>query len=179
MLNHSKKLTGLPNFNSGKILGTVRSYSRRIKRLIEFIPVIWKGYDYDYGHSIDLFKYQLGRTADEIERRKMITDWKHVTSRIRLAIKLLELGYDEGYTTEVHKRYEEEFGASEFKIVESDDPKLFYISTLWWENVTDSQENELINERFFEETSESYFRSERAKQLAWKLIAKDIERWWD
>lgn len=178
-MQNSKKLTNLPNFNSGKILGTVRSYTRRIKRLIEFIPVVWKGYDYDYCYSIDLFKYQLNRTANEIESRKMITDWKHVTSRIRLAVKLLELGYNEGYTSEVQQRYEEEFGVSEFKIVEADDPKLFQISTIWWQNAKDSQENELINERFFEETSVSYFKNERAKQLAWKLIAKDIERWWD
>ena len=178
MLN-SKKLTNLPSFNSGKILGTVRSYIRRINRLIEFIPIIWKGYDFDYSHSISLFRYQLNRTANEIERRKMITDWRHVSSRIRLASKLLELGYSEGYSDMVNRSYEERFGLSSFKIVESDDPNLFEISTLWWEKAEDSEHNEIINERFFEELRESYPKNERAKKLAWELIAKDIETWWD
>ena len=42
----------------------VKRFFRKLKRVWDFIPIIWKGDDYDYQYSIDLFKYQLDRTAD-------------------------------------------------------------------------------------------------------------------
>ena len=45
----------------------------RLKRLIEFITVIWRGYDWDYGSSIDIYKYQLTRTAEYLESDKAKT----------------------------------------------------------------------------------------------------------
>ena len=48
----------------------IKRFIYRIKRVIEFIPVIWKGYDWDYGSAIDVFQYQLTRTVDYLESDK-------------------------------------------------------------------------------------------------------------
>ena len=48
----------------------IKRFIYRVKRVIEFIPVIWKGNDWDYGSAIDVFQYQLTRTADYLESDK-------------------------------------------------------------------------------------------------------------
>ena len=63
----------------------VKRFFRKLKRVWDFIPIIWKGDDYDYQYSIDLFKYQLDRTADYIQDRGLISDADNVASRIRTA----------------------------------------------------------------------------------------------
>ena len=42
---------------------------RQIKRIFEFFPLIWNGADFDYRYAIDLFTYQLSRTADYLEKK--------------------------------------------------------------------------------------------------------------
>ena len=32
---------------------------RQVKRVLDYLPIIWKGYDFDYGYAIELFKHQL------------------------------------------------------------------------------------------------------------------------
>ena len=66
---------------------------RRLKRVWDFLPIIWKGYDFDYRHAVDLFKYQLERTADFMESdRAMTVDADIRAKRIRTAIELTEKG---------------------------------------------------------------------------------------
>jgi len=74
---------------------------RRVRRVIDFLPNIWKGEDYDYYYSLQLFKYQLERTADYIEERGMIVDAPHVASRLRTAAKLMDRVYNDYYIVTV------------------------------------------------------------------------------
>ena len=46
---------------------------RQIKRLIDYIPIIWKGFDWDYSYAVQLFKHQLKRMADELESERANT----------------------------------------------------------------------------------------------------------
>lgn len=78
----------------------VKRFFRKLKRVWDFIPIIWKGDDYDYQYSIDLFKYQLDRTADYIQDRGFISDADDVASEIRTATRLMEMVYDDEYVSE-------------------------------------------------------------------------------
>jgi hypothetical protein len=78
---------------------------RQVKRVLEFLPIIWRGYDFDYRYAIDLFKYQLERTADFMESHKAMTvDADVRAKRIRTAIELLERVYDDEYGMEYQQR---------------------------------------------------------------------------
>ena len=39
----------------------IRRKYQQIKRVIDFLPIIWNGFDFDYTYSIQLFKKQLER----------------------------------------------------------------------------------------------------------------------
>ena len=57
---------------------------RQVKRFIQFIPHIWKGADWDYRYAVDLFTYQLSRTANYIEEHdsKSHLDFVESTSSV-------------------------------------------------------------------------------------------------
>lgn len=79
----------------------MKRFFKRVRRVIDFLPIIWKGEDYDYYYSIQLFQYQLERTADYIEERGMIVDGPHVVSRMRTAVKLMDRVYNDYYLEQV------------------------------------------------------------------------------
>jgi len=76
----------------------VKWFFRRLKRVWDFLPIIWKGYDFDYAHALNLFKYQLERTADLLESDKAYTiNAKLHAQKIRTAVRLMDKVYNEEY----------------------------------------------------------------------------------
>jgi len=74
---------------------------RQIQRVIDFLPIIWKGYDFDYVYSIKLFRKQLQRQATFLESDKAYSlSAKTNAQKIRTAIRLMDKVYDEDYTME-------------------------------------------------------------------------------
>ena len=85
---------------------------RQIKRTIEFLPLIWKGADWDYRYAVELFQHQLNRTADYIEDKNRYVNAKADSKRIRTAVNLLEKVYEEEYSTEYQSKIEKKYGKS-------------------------------------------------------------------
>ena len=80
----------------------MKRFFRRVKRVIDFLPIIWKGEDYDYYYSIELFQYQLKRTADFLESDKAFTsDAIETASRVRTAAELLDRVYNDYYLQQI------------------------------------------------------------------------------
>jgi hypothetical protein len=84
---------------------------KRFKRLFQFIPYIWRSHDYDYRYAIDLFSYQLKRTADFLESDRAFTvSADQNAKRIRTAIELLNKVYEEEYGCEYQDKLKELYG---------------------------------------------------------------------
>jgi len=156
---------------------------RQIKRVADFLPIIWKGYDWDYHYAIELFQHQLKRTAHEIEHRGRSLNRKQTASRIRTAVELMERVYDEEYAFEYIKQMEEKYGKSSFEFEELDsldkngDP--YYSMVEKWEedyteadiNLIDGEKNALM--------WESRAKQARAHKILWRYIEHNIQHWWD
>ena len=79
----------------------VKRKIRQIKRVIDFLPLIWNGFDFDYRYATDLFRKQLERIADEMESdRGRLENAKTNAQKIRTAIRLMDKVYDEEYGCE-------------------------------------------------------------------------------
>ena len=71
---------------------------QQIKRTLDFLPLIWKGFDWDYWYAIQLFQKQLERTASFLESDKARTlDAKINAQKIRTALRLMDIVYEEKY----------------------------------------------------------------------------------
>lgn len=157
----------------------VKRFFRRVKRVMDFLPMIWKGYDYDYRYAIELFQYQLERTADFMESDRALTmDAEIRAKRIRTAVKLLQKIYDEEYACEYQDKLKELYGENvldwSFEDTgEGDDSSYLRYRYEQWDNAEEVQK--MMNKLFLE----SQAKQKRAEELVWKFISHNIRYWWD
>ena len=79
----------------------VKRKIQQIKRVIDFLPLIWNGFDWDYSYAIQLFKKQLERTASFLESDKVYSlSSKTNAQKIRTALRLMDIVYEERYVEE-------------------------------------------------------------------------------
>ena len=157
---------------------------RQIQRVIDFLPIIWKGFDFDYRYSIEVFRKQLERQAKFLELDSAITlEAKNNASRIRTAVKLMDKVYDEEYGMEYMDTIEKLYGKSLYEFVELDekdkkgDP--YYRLEVTNENVLNEKHQEEIDEVRREMMKVSFEKQKRAHKLLWDFIEHNIQKWWD
>jgi hypothetical protein len=157
---------------------------RQIKRVIDFLPIIWKGYDWDYRYAVELFQHQLLRTAKEIKKRGNRVDRENVASRIETAVEFLEKVYEDEYAFEYARKIEETYGPSRLKTIELDeiDNDGNWITGEMievYEREYTKDELQLIQDEKDNLRNESYAKQKRAHKLVWKYIEHNIQGWWD
>lgn len=152
---------------------------RRIKRIIEFIPTLWNGYDFDYSSSIDLFAYQLERTAKMLNSKNAYgMDSKNTAKRCMMVCKLMKKVYDDDYALEYMGVMEKTYGKSE--IIFTELPNKYYkFDGFKWENAVSKQHNDEINDIRRKLSSLAEAKQKRAEILLWKLVAHNIRNFWD
>ena len=157
----------------------VKRFFRRVKRVMDFLPMIWKGYDYDYRYAIELFQYQLERTADFMESDRVLTvDADIRARRIRTAVELLQKVYDEEYGCEYQDKLKEMYGENvldwSFEDTgDGDGSSYLRYRYEMWDNAEEVQR--MMNKLFLE----SQAKQKRAEKLVWKFISHNIRYWWD
>lgn len=162
-----------------KSISNMRRFFKRVRRVIDFLPIIWKGYDFDYRYAIDLFQHQLKRTADFMESDRAVTMNANIQAkRIRTAIELLQKVYDEEYSYEYQDKLKQIYGDNVmdwwFEDAGREDGSS-YIRFEYekWDNADEVKE---VKGRLYKESIE---KQKRAEELVWKFISHNIRGWWD
>lgn len=161
----------------------IKRFFYRIKRVIDFLPIIWKGFDFDYNYAIDLFQFQLKRTADYIDKKGNAINNKDIAAKIRTAIRLIDKVYDEDYTMEYYDHLEKLYGKTRHEFVELEekdgngDP--LYEMKIWNELAVDEKHQKEIDEIRHQMFLVGKDKQKRAHKLLWDFIEHNIEQWWD
>lgn len=162
-----------------RILYPIKRKYNQLKRVIDFLPLIWRGYDFDYRYALDLFKYQLKRSADFLESDKAMTiESKNNASRIRTFIKLMDKIYDGDYSTgyqeELEKLYGEKVLDWHFIPTEENDGSSYLkYEYKFWGN---QEEIQIKHDELFKK---SQIKEKRAEELLWRYLHHNIRNWWD
>ena len=156
----------------------------QIKRVIDFLPLIWKGYDWDYHYAIELFQHQLKRMADHIGSDKAwALENKQTASRIKTAIELMQKVYDEEYGMGYYDIIEEKYGKSHMDFVElkekDEKGQPYYSLVVTNELARDEEHQKEIDEERRLLVLEYRDKQKRAHKLLWDFIEHNIEKWWD
>ena len=152
---------------------------RQILRVIDFLPIIWKGFDFDYRYAIDLFQHQLKRQADFLESDKSYTSCaKTNAAKIRTAIHLMDKVYNDDYSCEYQDKMKELYGSDvlewEFEdIKDQPDHSLLKYKYEKWQN---ADEVDITFNKLFKESQE---KQKRAHKLLWDFTEHNIQSWWD
>ena len=151
----------------------------KIKRTIDFIPIIWKGYDFDYRFAVDLFEYQLSRTANFLESDSAYSlESKQNAKRLKMILRLLDKVYNEDYVFEYTDQLKQEYGTMQMEWDPNDDAT-YTLKGFKWSKAVDDSHNESINKVYKILLEKGLFKQERAHQLLWKLIEHNIRKFWD
>jgi hypothetical protein len=151
---------------------------QQIERVIDFLPIIWKGYDFDYMYSLELFKKSLERQAKLFESDDSNSDRsKQNASRIRTAILLMDKVYNEDYGVEWIDILEKKYGSDVLDFWfedtgEGDGSTFLRREYERWDN---SKEIEEVQKKL---SSESREKQKRAHKLLWDFIEHNIQYWW-
>ena len=152
---------------------------RQIQRVIDFLPIIWKGFDFDYRYSIEVFRKQLERQAKHLESERAHTLSAPINAqKIRTAIRLMDKVYDEEYATEYMTQIDKLYGTTHYEFVDKDGEELYEMK-VWNENAVDEKHQKEINEVRHQMFLRSKDRQKRAHKLLWSYIEHNILKWWD
>ena len=155
-----------------------RKYGQ-VKRVIDFLPMIWNGFDFDYSYSVQLFRKSLERQAKFFESDKSYSDRsKQDASRIRTAIRLMDKVYNGDYEVEWMDTIREKYGNDVFDWQFEDTGRgdgTTYIKSKYedWDNVN---EIDLLKLELMLKSKE---KQKRAHKLLWDFIEHNIQYWWD
>jgi hypothetical protein len=155
-----------------------RKYEQ-ISRVIDFLPIIWNGFDFDYRYSTELFKHQLKRQADYMESEKgYTTNCKFYASRIRTAIRLMEKVEDEYYACEYQDKIKELYGDNvlDLNFIPCEDNSEYTTLKYEYESWENADEIREVERKLFLESNE---KQKRAHKLLWDFIEHNIQGWWD
>ena len=155
----------------------IKLFLRRLLRLVEWLPVIWRGDDYDYKYSIDVFKYQLQRTANYISSNGHLENGAGVVLQIQTAVDLIDKTYGGGYQDEAEEQFTRQYGESEVIFNENEDGT--FDIEFWWDSALDADHNDEIKKLHTAHMMAAYNKTERDKKVLWVYINKHIDKWWD
>lgn len=169
----------------GRILGTMKHkvtyFIRRVKRFLKWLPVIWRTDDWDYDHTLDILKFQFENQAKYLENGHLVSG-QYNADRIRLALRLMDLGFKDGYTQEVHEEYEAQYGSSKIEFIpfnESDLNEELYSVSIRYSRAKNEKHNEEIHIALEDDLQWARFKEQRAREIFFKILNKDIMKWWD
>ena len=127
----------------------VKRKIQQIKRVIDFLPLIWNGFDFDYRYAIDLFKKQLERMAKDMETNGRLECSDVNSQKIRTAIKLMDKVYDGGYLDDVHIEIDKLYGTTHYDFEETgeldSDGEPLYRMIHWNEGAVDDTHQKEID----------------------------------
>ena len=152
---------------------------QQIQRVIHFLPMIWKGYDFDYRYSLDLFKKSLERQAKFLESDRACTlEAKQNAAKIRTAIRLMDKVYDDDYGSEYQDKLKQLYGENALDFWLEDTGEGDGSSFLRWEynRWDNAEEIGEVQKKLFLASKE---KQKRAHKLLWNYIEHNIQNWWD
>lgn len=151
---------------------------QQIRTVINWIPVVWNSFDWDYSYSIDVFKHQLERIAKNFESIKNDSYAKNQVSRIRMVLRLMDLVYSEKYALEYEEKISEKYGKSSINFIPINDKKDLFEMTQTLDNKYSEEQIEQIEKERSELFKLSQLKQKRAHKLLWDLVEHNIQNWW-
>ena len=140
---------------------------QQIQRVIDFLPMVWNGFDFDYRYSLEFFKKSLERQAKFLESDRACTlEAKQNASRIRTAIRLIDKVYDDEYEMEWIDKIEKQFGkeALDWEFEDTGDGTGSSFITNKYEKWDNAEEIKVVKTEFVKQSREKQKKAEEQLQ---------------
>ena len=156
---------------------------RQIKNVINWIPIVWNQFDFDYCYSLEVFKHQLLKQAEYMDSdRAYGANSKIDAQRIRMICRLMDKVYNDDYACEYQDRLKQTYGDDVNDWIFEEIPDRPEYKSMKWKYEVDEKYAELRDE--IESNKDKWFKESQAKQerahkLLYTLLEFYIRQWWD
>jgi hypothetical protein len=160
----------------------IKRLSRKIKRLVRYLPVIWNSGDWDSGFATELFRMKLEDIAVFFEGTDGVfsTNAKYNALRIRRILRLFDWVYNDKHIDEFHMEMEALWGSGvngfSSKRITTKSGQVRRSLVFAWEDWDNADE---VRKSYKELMVKYENKRKKAHKLLWKLIGDNIEYWWD
>jgi hypothetical protein len=166
----------------------IKTFFRKIKNLIRWFPVIWKDEDWDDHYIFEILKFKLKNQAKYIGGRNFRTRAKRDAEIMMLCVRLIDKIQTEYYDME-SSDYEE----SKFNFTPIEGTTNFRLEI---EHISDNLDDyfnkyplvykEVVSQHIHNNPDKhkiamymSRMNHDRARKLLFKIMERNIERWWE
>jgi hypothetical protein len=169
-----------------------KDFIQGVKNLWKWFPVIWKNRDWDHTFIYELIKVKLEFQAEYIGGKNRHTRAKRDAEIMKLTSRLIQRCQDDHYDMEYMDYNESEFNwldvfdrpdLKELDIIETSETYSEYFAK--YPNMLrrvirmESPVFELDGSRKAIAMNIAYYNNERCHELLFKLMERNIRRWWD
>jgi len=145
---------------------------RRIKKIIDYIPILWKDFDWDDSYLYILMRYKLSRMEKVIRKGYSIDAEKHA-NEILHAIELLDRIIDNDYCEKAFDLYDKKWGELDWIPVNGGNRLNGHV------NAKTEEEKKQCAKEFDEIIKRERHLAERDWNCFWKFMRKHSLKWWD
>jgi hypothetical protein len=151
---------------------------RKLRRIIDWIPTLWKLYDFDYSSIYRVLRKQLQR-MEPVIRDGCALSAEDTADQIHFAVLLLDRLIACDYLTNALIPHEIKWGEAGEWIWKDSDNGLSELRGFSYEHADTEEKRLLAEEEFSRCGQHSDWVEERDKNLLFEYIGKHIKRWWD
>lgn len=164
-----------------------------IKNLKKWFPVIWRDRNWDHHYMFEILKFKLEIQSSYLKKHCIHTDAQHNHDRMKLCIKLIDKIQNSYYELEYLDYQKSKYDLLEDKSNISSIEKLRLICSIGEENFDDyiskyksthkKAKTYMINHDIDITKNNialiiSILNHQKAKNLLFKIMNQDIEKWW-
>lgn len=161
-----------------KFIRTPKQWFRKIVKIIQWIPVLWRDYDFDHSYIFELLRYKLVRMeklfrSDRAWGKKAFEQ----ADKIRVAICLLDRICDNKYTSNAIMFHERKWGESEM-ITEKVDGGYRLVNFVY-PKAKNEEEQKQADKEISRLYKHSNYMEKQDIEYLFKYLNKHIRGFWD
>ena len=151
-----------------------------IRNLIKWFPIVWKDRDYDHSYIMYTLRFKIQNTADYIEKHKRYEGWERDVERMRLCLRLFDALEKDIFESEYNNYYEtrgyvDERGFYQQEVLRDDLDTYLKKYPNYYRKLSDKDKERSV----WAAIMISHARQQRASDLLFELIKRNIYFWWD
>jgi hypothetical protein len=151
---------------------------RFIVKVFQYMPLLWRDEDWDWGFLMDMIQYKVSRMRKCIHNNAIISDADKVCKQMDEAVKLIDLIREDDWTKEEDKQHDEKWGESHMRSIPVPNSTSSLCKFLRY-NVRTKEDEEQERKEYRKIMWLRVRRAKAAKHKLFKLLEDHLLEWWD
>lgn len=152
---------------------------KKLIKIIQWLPILWNDYDWDYSYLLTLIDYKLKRMQKALKEGMAIQE--HIDAKVkeiqdvRDIIKQIE---EDNFIEKEEKAHEKEFGKLKTKTIQNLNNKNLIEVKFYYAQIS-KKNNKIAIKKSVGISRLNEIRCQKAYYKMFNLMAKNIQGWWD